>query len=103
VKKVTNETESTVSVDERGRMVLPSRLRAKLGIKKGGTFSLRLMNSNKIIIERKVDQDLQIRVKAWTSLALSERRTAGGVDRAKKNRISTKWMSSEYARKKLGL
>lgn len=92
-----------VSIDEQGRMVLPSRLREKLGIKKGGRLSIRIENSNKIILERTPSDDVQSRVKAWARLALAEKGQAGEVGKIGKRTISTKWLSSEYARKKLGL
>jgi len=95
--------ETTVTVDEQGRLVLPSRLRQKLGIKKGGKLSIRIESPNKIVMERRADDSVRVRVRAWTKLALSEKGEAGVADRSGKKSISTKWMSSEYARRKLGL
>ena len=94
--------ETIISVDEQGRMVLPSRLREKLGIKKGGKLSIRTESSHALILERKVEDDIEDRVSNWVSLALAERGQIGQLDNTK-NPISTKWMSSAYARRKLGL
>ncbi len=54
--------EKTVEVDRQGRMVLPSRLRERLGLKKGGRVSIRLENSSKVIIERRTSEKIEERV-----------------------------------------
>ena len=97
-----DQDESSVTVDEQGRMVLPSRLREKLGIKKGGRLSIKLEDSNKVIMHPQIDDDVETRVKRWAKLALSEKADAGVPDKKRKKTASTKWMSSNYARKKLG-
>ena len=99
-----DQGESTVTVDEQGRMVLPSRLREKLGIKKGGRLSIRVEDSNKIVMQRRIEDDVEGRVKAWTRVALAEKAQIGVVDKmGKEKAVSPKWMSSDYARRKLGL
>ena len=97
-----SEEEATATVDEQGRMVLPSRLRERLGIKKGGKVLIRSEDAYRIVIERRSDENVEARVRKWADLALSETQeapTLGG----KNKPISTKWMSSNYARRKLGL
>ena len=96
-----SDEEATVTVDEQGRMVLPSRLREKLGIKKGGRLLIRMEDMSRIIIERRIDEDVENRVRSWVKLALADRGEAGEID--KTNKSISKWMSSDYARRKLGL
>jgi AbrB family looped-hinge helix DNA binding protein len=95
-----NDEEATVTVDEQGRMVLPASLREKLGIKKGGKVLIKSEDSSRIVIERRYDKDVKARVRNWAVATLTDAPKLG--ERNKKP-ISTKWMSSEYARRKLGL
>ncbi len=95
-----DEEEATAIVDEQGRMVLPASLREKLGIKKGGKVNIRSEDSYRIVIERRTNENVEARVRNWVELALGEVST---IDRRNKKPISKKWMSSEYARRKLGL
>ena len=94
------DEEVTVTVDEQGRMVLPSSLREKLGIKKGGKVLIRSENSKRIVIERRNDESVEARVQNWSRVTLRE---APAIDRGIKKPVSKKWMSSDYARRKLGL
>jgi len=68
--------EENATVDEQGRMLLPSRPREKLGIKKGGKVSIRSKDSYRIVIERRSDEDVEARVRNWVDLALSETQRA---------------------------
>lgn len=107
ITMVTNEMkEKTIEVDRQGRMVLPSRLRERLGLKKGGSVSIRLEDSSKVIIEPKISRNIEESVENWVKLALStkaqvfsERSRKAG---QQKPVMGFKWMSSEYARRKLG-
>ncbi|MBN2336412.1 AbrB/MazE/SpoVT family DNA-binding domain-containing protein [Candidatus Bathyarchaeota archaeon] len=86
-----------MSVDKQGRLVLPAHLREALGIKGGGEVSVRL-DGPRVIIEP-VSNDVKKNVQQWMDLARSH------VDEAftEEPDESWKWMSSEYARRKLGL
>jgi AbrB family looped-hinge helix DNA binding protein len=97
--------ESTVEVDRQGRMVLPSRFRERLGLKKGGRVSVRLEDSSKVVIEPKVDEGVEERARSWLGMALSTRVEAfsAKADKGKSKAGWSKWMSSDYARRKLGL
>lgn len=89
--------EETVNVDKQGRVVLPSRMREALGIKSGGEATIRL-TGNQIIIEA-ASVETKARVAEWGRMARSLKAEAiseGGEE-------SHKWVSREYARKKLGL
>jgi AbrB family looped-hinge helix DNA binding protein len=95
------DEEAIATVDEQGRMVLPSNLREKLGLKRGGKVSIRSEDSNRIVIERRNDDNgVEARVRNWAEVALNDAPT---IERARKKPISKKWMSSEYSRRKLGL
>jgi AbrB family looped-hinge helix DNA binding protein len=97
----TGEKEKTIEVDSQGRMVLPSRLRERLGLKKGGRVSVRLEES-KVVIEPKTSESVKERVDKWANLALCNRAQAFSEER-KGSSKSWKWMSHDYARRKLGL
>ncbi len=89
--------EKAVAVDRQGRLVLPSHVREILGLKEGGKVSLRLDDS-RIILEP-ISQDLNEKVQEWVSLALSLKAEAF----TEESKESWKWMSREYAGRKLGL
>ncbi|MBO3754356.1 MAG: AbrB/MazE/SpoVT family DNA-binding domain-containing protein [Candidatus Brockarchaeota archaeon] len=89
--------EDAVTVDKQGRLVLPSHIREVLGLKEGGHVSIRL-NGSRIILEP-VSKDLNEKVREWASLALSLKAEAF----TEEFKESWKWMSREYARRKLGL
>jgi AbrB family looped-hinge helix DNA binding protein len=89
--------EDAVTVDRQGRLVLPSHIREALGLKEGGHVSVRL-DGSRIIIEP-VSKDLEERVQEWAGLALSLKAEAF----SEESEESWKWMSCEYARRKLGL
>jgi AbrB family looped-hinge helix DNA binding protein len=40
-----------IEVDRQGRIVLPPRLRERLGLKNGGRVKVRVENSSKVVIE----------------------------------------------------
>lgn len=89
--------EEKVGVDKQGRLVLPADLRETLGIKDGGQVSVRL-DGARLILEP-ISEDLEETVAEWSRQA----RGRGGEALAEDAPDSWKWMSREYARKKLGL
>lgn len=93
-----NEVEHKLKVDSQGRLVLPANLRKRLGIgSEGGAVSVR-QDDSRIILEP-VSEDLQQRVEEWRSMVASTR-----VEPFTETVQQTwKWMSIEYARRKLGL
>ncbi|MBS7644125.1 AbrB/MazE/SpoVT family DNA-binding domain-containing protein [Candidatus Bathyarchaeota archaeon] len=89
--------EDAVTVDKQGRLVLPSHIREVLGLKEGGHVSIRL-DGSRIILEP-VSKDLNEKVREWASFALSLKAEAF----TEELKEGWKWMSREYARRKLGL
>jgi len=89
--------EDNVGVDKQGRLVLPASLRETLGIKDGGQVSIRL-DGNRLIIEP-TPEDLDEAVTEWAQQPRGRAREAQAGEAPE----SWKWMSREYARKKLGL
>jgi len=92
-----NNMENAVTIDRQGRLVLPSHIREVLGLKEGGPVSIRL-DGSRIILEP-MSKDLEGKVQEWANLALNLRVEAF----TEESRESWKWMSREYARRKLGL
>lgn len=89
--------EYTIGVDKQGRIVIPAPIREALGLKGDGKASIKL-NGTKIVIEL-VDEDLEKRVEEWRALTL-KLRAEPFVEEVED---SWKWMSREYAERKLGI
>jgi len=89
--------EENVGVDKQGRLVLPANLRETLGIKGGGQVSIRL-DGKRLVLEP-IPEDLEEAVSEWAQ----QPRGRAGEAPAEEAPESWKWMSREYARKKLGL
>ena len=89
--------EENVGVDKQGRLVLPANLRETLGIKDGGQISIRL-DGARLVLEP-IPEDLEEAVREWAQQV----RGRAGEALAEEAPESWKWMSREYARKKLGL
>ena len=77
--------------------MLPSHVREALGLRDGGHMALRL-DGSRIILEP-ASKGLEERVREWASLALSLKAEAFTGEPEE----GWKWMSHEYARRKLGL
>ena len=92
-----NQMEEIVRVDRQGRLVLPSHIRKSLGLKDGGSIFIRVDGSRAVL--EPVFQDLSKSVDEWKEATLKLKSKAF----AEKIEESWKWMSREYARRKLGL
>lgn len=89
--------EYRVSIDRQGRMVIPAPIREALGLVGGGEAVVRL-SGNRIIVEV-VDGELESRVEEWVKRTLSVDAEAF----VEELEDSWKWMSREYAERKIGL
>ena len=89
--------ENAIKVDEQGRMVLPARVRETFGIKQGGQITLRI-DGQRVILEP-LKKDVEKKVQDWENLSRKFKAQAFTEESAE----SWKWMSREYARRKLGL
>ena len=78
-------------------MVLPSRIREALGIKKGGQITIR-MEGSKVILEP-LNKDVEKKVQEWENLSKKSEAEIFTEEPSE----CWKWMSREYARRKLGL
>jgi len=88
--------EYMVRIDKQGRMVIPASMRAALGIVDGCKALVRL-DGRRLIVEV-VDEDLEGRVAEWREMALSLHAEPFAEDVEE----SWRWMSREYAERKLG-
>ncbi|MEM2227076.1 MAG: AbrB/MazE/SpoVT family DNA-binding domain-containing protein [Candidatus Bathyarchaeia archaeon] len=89
--------EESISIDKQGRLVLPFRIREALGLREGGHMTIRL-DGSRVILEP-APKGLEERVREWADMALSLKAEAF----AEGPEEGWKWMSLEYARRKLGL
>ena len=89
--------EDAIKVDRQGRLVLPSDVRKAFGIKDGGEVTIRI-DGSRVILEP-VRTDVKKSVQEWEDLSRSLNAEVF-TDEASE---SWKWMSREYARRKLGL
>jgi AbrB family looped-hinge helix DNA binding protein len=90
--------EQRLKVDKQGRLILPSTLRERLGLRAGGgTLAVRL-DGFRMIIEP-VSEDLEKTVREWRNMVAGIHAEAF----TESAEPSWKWMSLEYARRKLGL
>ena len=91
--------QHTVFVDKRGRLVLSARIRERLGLKNGGNVSIRIENPSRIVIERETSDDVKKeKVSSWVRNTLDMKAEANT-----RRSAFSKWLSSDYARRKLGL
>jgi AbrB family looped-hinge helix DNA binding protein len=89
--------DEAITIDRQGRMVVPSHLREALGVKDGGLVSIRL-DGPRLILEP-ASKDVKEQVNKWTKLARDTKAEAY----TEETEESWRWMSREYARRKLGL
>ena len=89
--------EETLNVDEQGRVVLPAHIRKTFGIRGRGKLLIRREGS-KIVLEP-FPESLSKSVEEWVNLA----RTVKAEISSETMEDSWKWMSLEYAKRKLGL
>ncbi|GBC71837.1 hypothetical protein HRbin02_01625 [Candidatus Calditenuaceae archaeon HR02] len=89
--------EDSINVDRQGRLVLPSHIREALGLKEGGRVTIRL-DGHRLVLEPE-PADYKERVREWVNSALALRAEAF----TDESEESWKWISREYARRKLGL
>ncbi|MEM1849166.1 MAG: AbrB/MazE/SpoVT family DNA-binding domain-containing protein [Thermofilaceae archaeon] len=89
--------EGRARMDRQGRIVLPAHIRKALGLREGGELLVRL-DGRRIILEL-IPGDLEASVEEWVKLALNLKLEAHpeGFEEG------WKWVSAEYARRKLGL
>ena len=87
----------SVWVDKQGRLILPSHIIENLGIKEGDR--LMIHQDGKKIVLVPMNEDVEKSVKDWSRKAM-EMSTSMNTEESSP---SGKWMSDEYAKKKLGL
>ena len=89
--------DESVKVDKQGRLVVPSHLRENLGIKEGGRLMI-YQDGRKLVLEP-INEQVEKEVENW---ARATKETSIPMNR-EDSQASGKWISEEYARKKLGL
>lgn len=87
-----------LKVDKQGRLILPSGLRERLGLRAtGGIVAVRLDGSRMIV--EPISEDLEKTVMEWRNVVTGLRAEPF----TESTDSGWKWMSLEYARRKLGL
>ncbi|MGQ9552311.1 MAG: AbrB/MazE/SpoVT family DNA-binding domain-containing protein [Candidatus Bathycorpusculaceae bacterium] len=89
--------DNAIKVDKQGRLVLPSHIREAFGIRHGGEITMRIEGS-RVILEP-VNKNVEEKIEEWEKLSRNLRAEAFTEEPSE----SWKWMSREYARRKLGL
>lgn len=89
--------EEALSVDEQGRVVLPAYIRKAMGIR--GRCKLLIRREGSKIVLEPFPENLSRSVEEWANLA----RTTRAEIFSETVEDSWKWMSLEYARRKLSL
>jgi AbrB family looped-hinge helix DNA binding protein len=89
--------EETTTVDKQGRLIVPARFREALGFKEVGKVTLRL-DGSRLMLEP-VPLDIKENIREWAEQA----RRAKSEALIEEPEESWKWMSREYAWRKLGL
>jgi len=89
--------ENSINIDRQGRLVLPSYIREVLGLKEGGHVTIRF-DGSRVILEP-MSKNVKENVEEWASLARGLKAEA----LTEECDESWKWMSREYARRKIGL
>jgi len=92
-----NSVEYEVSIDRQGRIVIPAPIRKALGIIGGGKLLLRLRNGKVELIP--VDKSLEERVSRWVEEVLKTKVEPF----SEKVKEEWKWVSKDYAERKLGI
>lgn len=90
--------EEIVRVDSQGRIIIPVSIRRNLGIRSGASLRIKIYGS-KIILEPISDENLKERIKEWADTTQRVKAEVGSGEVEK----SWKWISCEYAKRKLGL
>ena len=92
------QVELKIKIDKQGRLVIPSSVRRAMGIR-GETEGVLKVRRGKIIIEI-VEKDIKESVEKWYEemKKVKVRAFSSNEDISR-----SKWMSDEYAKKKLGL
>ncbi len=99
------ERQEIVKVDRQGRLVLPSRIRKSLGLESGGMVSIK-RDGSRVVLEPKPASDLEKRVARWEKVTLEmevNMFSEPTLRKAENVNDGLRWMSREYARRKLGL
>lgn len=90
--------EYEVSVDRQGRMVIPASVRRLLGLSGGGKLLLRVRNGKVELIP--MDRSLEERACRWKEMVLATRSEPFAEEEVGEE---WKWVSRDYAERKLGL
>jgi len=93
---VNNLVHYKVKIDKQGRIVIPSEVRKKLGLKPNSELIL-VVRDNSILIEPE-ETDIEKIIDEWYEYMLKMKTRARGLTIE-----PSKWMSDEYVKRKLGI
>ena len=90
----------TTKMDKQGRLIIPAKIRKKLSLNENSVLEIEILG-NQLIIKKKLVVSEEI-LKDWKRKLIDMKITAFTEEKIPYEE-STKWMSEEYVRNKLGL
>ncbi|TFG18810.1 MAG: AbrB/MazE/SpoVT family DNA-binding domain-containing protein [Promethearchaeota archaeon] len=90
----------TTKLDKQGRLIIPAEIRKKLSLSEDSVLIIEILG-NQLIIKKKMAVSKEQR-EDWKK-KLKNMEIRAFTEEYNQNNESTKWMSEEYVRNKLGL
>jgi AbrB family looped-hinge helix DNA binding protein len=90
----------TTKMDKQGRLIIPAEIRKKLSLNENTELQIEILG-NQLIIKKKLAVSKE-KLNTWKKKLLDMKIKAFTEEKSHEGQ-STKWMSEEYVRNKLGL
>lgn len=90
----------TTKLDKQGRLIIPAKIRKKLSLSEDSLLVIEILG-NQLIIKKKMAVSKE-QLQTWKK-KLKDMKIKAFTEEYDQEKESTKWMSEEYVRNKLGL